>query len=146
MRRWFVAFCLLGVAPHAAAQDFDTPTLRGSSPFIPAPPKYTPWSGFYVGGQVGYAFSNMDATNAFESVNIFDPNNPLTAPLGSVSTWTALGRKDVRAASYGGFVGYNTQWDDAIIGIELNTIIVRCSAVGAAAAVMTKPIWHALAQ
>jgi outer membrane immunogenic protein len=26
----------------------------------------------------------------------------------------------VRAASYGGFVGYNTQWDDAIIGIELN--------------------------
>ncbi len=73
-----------------------------------------------LGVRLATAFSNMDASNAFESVNIFDPNNPLTAPLGSVSTWSALGRKDVRAASYGGFVGYNTQWDDAIIGIDLN--------------------------
>ena len=30
------------------------PTLRGSSPFIPAAPTYTRWAGFYVGGQIGY--------------------------------------------------------------------------------------------
>ena len=40
---------------HANAQDFDVPTLRGTSPFIPAPPKYTRWDGFYVGGQIGHS-------------------------------------------------------------------------------------------
>ena len=54
MRRWLVGFCLIGLTSHAAAGEFELPTLRGSSPFIPEAPKYARWSGFYFGGQVGY--------------------------------------------------------------------------------------------
>lgn len=120
MRRCLVVFCLLAFVTPTSAQDFETPTLRGSSPFIPAPPQYTPWAGVYAGGQIGLASADMDLRNAFDSVRIFDPGNLFTAPLGSVSGWATFGQKVVRSTSYGAFVGYNTQWSDAIIGIEAN--------------------------
>ena len=50
-----VVLCLLAFMTQTHAQEFDVPTLRGSSPFIPAAPKYTRWAGFYVGGQIGTA-------------------------------------------------------------------------------------------
>jgi len=120
MRCLLVALCLFGFAAHASAQDFDVPTLRGSSPFIPATPQHTRWDGFYVGGQLGLVSANMDLTNAFGPVNIFDTTNPITGPLGHVSSWGVFGQKDVRSSSYGAFFGYNTQWADAIVGLELN--------------------------
>jgi opacity protein-like surface antigen len=120
MRRCLVVLCLLAFMTPTNAQEFDVPTLRGSSPFIPVAPTYTRWAGFYAGGQVGLASSNMDFTNAFSNVNIFDPNFPLTAPLGQVSSWASFGQKDVRAGSYGGFAGYNVQFDDAVVGVEFN--------------------------
>lgn len=120
MRRWFIvaAFFLMPVS-QANAQYFDTPTLRGTSPYVPASPKYTRWSGAYVGGQGGFMSSQIDATNAFGTANIFSSSNLMTAPLGSVA-WASPGRRDVRGSSYGGFIGYNAQFQDAVLGIELN--------------------------
>ncbi len=120
MRRWFVvaAFFLVS-GPQASAQYFDTPTLRGTSPYVPASPKYTRWTGAYVGGQAGFISSQIDASNAFGSANIFSSSNLMTAPLGSVA-WASPGRRDVRGSSYGGFIGYNAQFQDAVLGIELN--------------------------
>ncbi len=125
MRRCLVALCLLALCllafvTQTQAQDFDVPTLRGTSPFIPASPKYTRWAGFYGGGQIGLSNSNMDFRDAFDSANIFDPGNQLTAPLGLVSTWGAFGQKNVRSTSYGGFVGYNVQFSEAVVGLEVN--------------------------
>jgi outer membrane immunogenic protein len=120
MRRGLVVLCLLALMTQTNAQEFDVPTLRGTSPFIPVAPKYTRWDGVYVGGQVGYGMSNMDFRDAFDNVNIFDPNFQLTAPLGRVSSWASFGQKDVRAASYGGFIGYNAQFTDTVVGVELN--------------------------
>jgi len=96
------------------------PTLRGSSPFIPAKPQYTRWAGFYAGGQLGHVSASMDLSNAFDAVSIFNPGAPLTAPLGRVSGWGGFGPIDKRSSSYGGFVGYNTQWADAVVGLEVN--------------------------
>jgi len=62
----------------------------------------------------------MDFRNAFDGLNIFDSSAAITPPLGQVSTWAAFDRRDIRGTSYGGFAGYNTQWDDAIIGVEVN--------------------------
>lgn len=120
MRRCLVALCLLASVTQSNAQDFDTPTLRGTSPFIPAAPKYTRWAGFYAGGQVGLGLASMDFRDAFDSANIFDPNYALTAPLGRVSSWARLGQQNVRATVYGGFVGYNAQFDDAVVGVEFS--------------------------
>ena len=59
MRRLFVALALIGFASAAGAADYelsDPPILRGSNPvvqtpYVPAPPTFTRWSGFYAGGQ-----------------------------------------------------------------------------------------------
>jgi hypothetical protein len=37
-----------------------------------------------------------------------------------VSTWPVLGRGNSDAVGYGGFVGYNTQWQDLVLGLEGN--------------------------
>lgn len=120
MRRCLIVFCLLAFATPTHAQDFEMPTLRGSSPFVPAPPQYTRWAGFYGGGQIGLSSSNMDFRHAFDSSNIFDPANQLTGQLGLVSGWGAFGQKNIQSASYGGFVGYNVQFTDVVVGVEVN--------------------------
>jgi outer membrane immunogenic protein len=38
----------------------------------------------------------------------------------SVSTWPVLGSGGSDAVGYGGFVGYNTQWQDLVLGLEGN--------------------------
>src|SRR5262245_33910936 len=122
MRRLVVAVALIGFATSALAADYETdfPTLRGSTPFIPAPPRHMNWEGFYGGGQVGYGATFMDFSRAGRSITAFDPNNTFTAPFGSVSSWASLGTDNARAPTYGGFIGYNSQWDEIILGFEAN--------------------------
>lgn len=120
MRRWFfVAAFFLMPGPQASAQYFDTPTLRGTTPYVPASPRYTRWTGAYIGGQVGYVGAHIDGGGGFGTSNIFNPSNTLTAPLGPVS-WIGGGPQDVRDISYGGFIGYNAQFQDAVLGVEFN--------------------------
>jgi outer membrane immunogenic protein len=98
----------------------DFPTLRGSTPYLPAPTRHMNWGGFYGGGQVGYGASYMDFSKAGRSINAFDPNASFTAPFGSVSSWSSLGTDTGKAPTYGAFVGYNWQYDDLIVGFEAN--------------------------
>jgi opacity protein-like surface antigen len=120
MRSLLVALSLFGFVAHAGAQDFDMPTLRGSSPFIPAKPQYTRWQGIYAGGQVGHVSAHMDFRSSFDSANIFDLYSPLGSELGSVRNWAGFDKGDKRSTSYGGFIGYNSMWDNVVVGIEGN--------------------------
>jgi outer membrane immunogenic protein len=120
MRRWVVAFCLLGFVSHAAAQDFETPTLRGSSPFIPAAPKYTRWAGFYVGGQMGQSSTEMNFENATEKLIAYILRTTALENEEHPSTWGVLGKSNPTGQSYGGFIGYNSQWSDVIIGLDFH--------------------------
>jgi len=120
MRRLVVAVALIGFANGALAADYDTdfPTLRGSTPYIPAPPRYMSWEGVYGGGQVGYGATFMDFSKT--RISAFDPNYAFTAPFGSVMNWFSPGTDNARGATYGGFIGYNWQFDDLIVGFEAN--------------------------
>jgi opacity protein-like surface antigen len=40
--------------------------------------------------------------------------------MGHVSQWQILDRKNTSGTSYGGFIGYNWQWDQIVLGAELN--------------------------
>ncbi len=120
MRWWMLALCLFGCAPHASASDFDVPTLRGSSPFIPAAPKYTRWAGIYGGGWGGYHSTTMNFADATESLIAYMLRTTALENEQHPSTWGVLGKASVNGSSTGVFVGYNTQWDDAIVSIELN--------------------------
>jgi opacity protein-like surface antigen len=117
------AFASGGWATGAWAADYepsDFPTLRGSTPYVPAPTRHVNWGGFYGGGQVGYGASFMDFSKAGRSIPAFDPNASFTAPFGSVSSWADLGNDTAKAPTYGAFVGYNWQFDDLILGFEAN--------------------------
>jgi outer membrane immunogenic protein len=118
MRSFLAALGLiaLGSGALAADADYDIPVLRGSSPYVAAPPTYTRWSGFYAGGQGGYALSSMELA----AMPPFNPTNPFITPLGATSGWAQFGPAHPKSANYGAFFGYTSQWDDTIIGVELN--------------------------
>lgn len=120
MRRLLLALGLIGLASDAVAGEFMLPVLRGSNTFVPAPPTFTRWSGFYVGGQWGYSGANVDFSNATRDLVAFSLRELALESEQSPSQWQVLGQSSTSASSYGGFVGVNTQWDDAILGFELN--------------------------
>lgn len=76
------------------------------------------WQGAYVGGQVGYSSANMNFSQSTQSLTNYMLQN---IALGStVAGWTLLGTTSPVSAGFGGFVGYNAQWDDTVLGIEAN--------------------------
>jgi outer membrane immunogenic protein len=113
MLRWLLCgVAIAGTALQAQAADLDDSFLRGSSTVITAPGG-SRWDGFYVGGHVGMSVPGIDFTN----------NEPYVAavlggsPVSGISS-SPLGRQDSTSVHYGGFVGYNMQWDGAIISVE----------------------------
>jgi outer membrane immunogenic protein len=127
MRRVVCALFVLGSASPAIAADFDLPppvpaanfdVLRGAEPVGPA--TFTRWSGFYVGGQVGYGNANADFSDATQSLVAFALRDTALESAAVPSQWQVLGTTNMSATSYGGFAGYNAQWEDVIVGMEAN--------------------------
>jgi len=124
--RW--VFCLLmlfGMASSALAADYDLPILRGSSqPPAPVvtvgPATFTRWSGFYVGGDVGYNNANVDFTSATAPLITLALQGTLVEQQFTPSQLQAIGRGSSSALGGGAFLGYNTQWQDLILGVEAN--------------------------
>src|SRR3954447_19602708 len=106
MRRWIAAFGFMALTLPAAAADFD-PMIFGPTPYVAAAPTYTRCTGFYFGAQAGFVASAMD----FTSANALGPLDPYLAPYGAASEWAQFGNAHANGASFGGFVGYNFQWD-----------------------------------
>lgn len=115
--RWVIcALAVFAFAPQALADDLDV--LRGSQPV--GPPTYARWSGFYFGGQLGYGDVNADFSNATQGPLGFLLRNTLLEQDFTPSNWPILGKASDAAVSYGGFAGFNTQFQDLIVGIEAN--------------------------
>jgi outer membrane immunogenic protein len=115
--RWLIcALVVLASAPHAFADDFDV--LRGPQPVAPA--MFPRWSGFYVGGQFGYSDVNADFSNATQAPIAYALRETTLEAEFSPSAWPVLGIANHSGIAYGGFAGYNTQWQDVIVGVEAN--------------------------
>lgn len=82
---------------QAVAADMPETVLRGSY-IEPPPAPYARWDGISLGAQFGYSNLNAD--------------------FGSVSTTTPLPKVTTNSAQYGGFIGYNVQWDELVLGVE----------------------------
>jgi outer membrane immunogenic protein len=121
MRRLVVLAAVMVVTAHGvlAADMPDLPVLRGFVNDGP-PASRTTWQGFYVGGQGAYGSSEMDFTNATRDVTAKLLSGTAIEKDGQVSTWPVLSKQTVHGSGFGGFVGYNAQWEDAVIGIEAN--------------------------
>jgi outer membrane immunogenic protein len=113
--RWLICGLLvLGFAPHALAADLDI--LRGSEPV--GPPTYTNWNGVYVGGQIGYTSDVSDFSHATASLVAFSLRQTTLEQEDNVSQWSVLGNGSTATPSWGGFVGFNTQWESLALGLE----------------------------
>lgn len=118
MRRVTYALILLSLASPAAAADLDTDFLRG--PETVGPGTYSRWSGFYVGGQVGYGWANTDFSGTTAPEIAFILRQTSLQSSFSPSQWPILGSASAPAPQFGGFVGYNVQFEDLIFGVEAN--------------------------
>src|SRR6476660_1980276 len=102
---------ILGMAVQAHAADMGEPFLRGSS--VVAAPAGPRWDGVYFGVQAGMSVPGIDVTNDTRYLAAALGGTPVTS-----ATSTPLGNQDSTSPHYGGFIGYNTQWDGAIIRVE----------------------------
>ena len=131
----------IGTATAADMPEF----LRGSlAPLLPAA-TYMDWSGAYFGAQAGY--SNMN-TDFGDSSNIIGNWIASTLRNSTLETnhhpeqWVSMPSDLSNSASYGVFVGYNVQWDQLVLGIDLaynRMSSMRTSAVDSITRVVTNP-------
>jgi outer membrane immunogenic protein len=114
-----LGFC--ASASCAGAGEYEVPVLRGADNFVPGFAECcSRWGGIYAGGQVGAGVASVDFSNVTQT--LIAQMLQLT-PLqneAQVSTWQVLGKDDTRSRTWGGFVGYNTTWESAVLGFELN--------------------------
>src|SRR3954454_306044 len=106
---------LLGLS--AAAFAADLPSRRAApAPYV-AVPVFT-WTGFYVGVNAGYGFSNNDRNGlgAYNVTGAGDVSPAIFAP-GTTITQGALDR-DNSGFVGGGQIGYNYQIGQWVIGVE----------------------------
>jgi outer membrane immunogenic protein len=119
--RWVIPALLMLALPSSAfaadlSGDFDV--LRGSEPVGPA--RFTNWSGYYAGGQFSYGDGNVNFAGATQPLVAFSLRELTLEEQDGVSQWPVLGKTGQDAIGYGGFFGYNMQWQDLILGVELN--------------------------
>lgn len=108
--RWVLCALLVLALPRAAfAQDW----LRSVGPA-----NFTNWSGFYGGGEIGFSNGKVDFSNATQAPEAYALRDTTLEDDFSPSNWPTLGRGNSSTMSYGGFIGYNTQWEDMIFGFE----------------------------
>ena len=119
MRKVLLAAVMLGAVSAAHAADLpDLPILRGG--FTDGVPSRVNWQGFYVGGHAAYGVSDMDFTNSGQDLLAKLLNNVDLEQQFNISQWPLNGTAHARNSGYGGFVGYNYQWTEALVGFELN--------------------------
>jgi outer membrane immunogenic protein len=115
--RWVICALVVLMLPTGAhAADLDA--LRGSQTVGPA--YFTNWSGLYFGGQFSYGNGNTDFSRATQPLIAFSLRELALENIQAPSTWPVLGRAGADAKGYGGFAGYNMQWQDLVLGVEAN--------------------------
>jgi len=119
MRRFLLAAVMCGMTAGAQAADLsDLPILRGG--LTEGTGGRVNWSGVYVGGQVTRGAADMDFTNSGQDLLAKLLNNIDVEAQFNISKWPVGERAHASGSGYGGFAGYNFQWTDAVIGVELN--------------------------
>jgi outer membrane immunogenic protein len=124
MRRSILILCFVALVSEARAADYDIPVLRGSSPgvpgpYVPAPPVFVGWSGFYAGGQVGFSRAGVDFTSTLAPV-ISGILRDTTIEANVAGFHVLQVKDDTSSYNVGAFAGFNTQWDDVVLGLELS--------------------------
>lgn len=113
---------LAGVLAGLSVTDSFAQDLRGA--IVTGPPTMN-WRGFYGGAQFNYNNADVDFQSATGTlVNRVLRNTDI---LANVSSWQLLQDSSTNSSGFGGFVGYNWQFDDMVVGVEGNYNRTRLS-------------------
>jgi outer membrane immunogenic protein len=140
MRKFLLIAAMLGVAHGAHAADMpDFGALRGAMvDGLNVVPRS--WEGTYVGGQFGYTSADFDFTRAASSLTDSMLKNDVLQ--SSVGQFDLLQKTHNSGTGFGGFVGRNWQWDDAVLGVEANYnhfTNLKSSSANSMALIVTNP-------
>src|SRR5258707_8063623 len=134
MRRLLVILGLIASTSGAYAQEYEyeTPILRGSEAAMPTPPAFQRWRGVYGGGQFGFSAVGDNFGNSVNDLAASIVRNTVLEPV--VQNLATLPKGNSNGSNFGGFFGYNTQWEGAILGFGINYSRVSVS-VGSSATI-----------
>ncbi len=117
MRRLVLAAAIAAVAQSAQAGEM-WDALRGGFFSETSTTSNVNWEGVYVGGQAGMGSSSMNFSGATKDLISHMLYMTTIENEMKVSQWPVLGTKSASSKGFGGFIGYNAQWDAAVIGVE----------------------------
>jgi outer membrane immunogenic protein len=119
MRGFVVAAVMFGAASAAQAADLpDLPILRGGFTDGLNTAKVN-WQGYYIGAQGGYGSSDENFSGSTQAMTAAVLNSTAINSTWGISQWPLdLNKVSARSSGFGGFGGYNSQWDDVVIGVE----------------------------
>jgi outer membrane immunogenic protein len=115
----FVGLLLAAFAFVQQATAADLGILRGAVSEL-GRPSYFRWDGIYGGGQWGYSSATFNTANTSSDLIAFMLRNTTLEDEFRVSRWTTLPDSSTTGRTFGAFVGYNAQWDNTIVGVEVN--------------------------
>ena len=118
MRRVIYAYALLAFAFAPSAFADDLSWLTGAQPA--APMNVNGWAGIYLGGQVSYSGAGGNFNNTTQGPVAFALRNTTLEEQVMPSNWQVLGQANHGATGFGGFAGYNTQFERLVLGVEAN--------------------------
>jgi outer membrane immunogenic protein len=116
MRRVICALLAFAFAPSAFANDLSW--LTGAQPA--APMNVNGWAGIYLGGQVSYSGAGGNFHDMTQGPVAFALRNTTLEEQVMPSNWQVLGQANHSATGFGGFAGYNTQFERLVLGVEAN--------------------------
>jgi len=121
MRSLVLAVVLSGVVSAAHAADLpDLPILRGGLTEGLSSSRVN-WDGYYVGAQGGYGSSDESFRGSNQTMTAALLANTAIESAYGVSKWSLpFGKTTAQTGSYGAFAGYNSQWDDVVLGVEMS--------------------------
>lgn len=118
MRRFLLVAVICGATGVAQAADMPDFLRGGISDGLSR--SSVNWQGSYVGGQVSYGSVTSKVGSGVNSD--LQASYPLVPAPGVAYNWLPLGSAHGNSTGYGAFVGYNSQWDDVVVGFEANYI------------------------
>lgn len=116
-----VAAVLMLAMPAARAADWPSEgPLRGSyEPPAAAGNTGLRWDGVNFGAHLGVGGMNTDFGSSNSQQVAYDLRNTTVLNEQHPETWTTLPVSNTNGRSFGGFIGYSTQWDEVILGVDV---------------------------
>ncbi|MFY9836843.1 MAG: hypothetical protein WAK55_10285 [Xanthobacteraceae bacterium] len=112
LMRWLLCAVAFAFATSAFAADYTPPP-----PVTIGPATYARWAGFYIGGQIGYSDAQADFSKASEPLVGYSLRDLELEAQSMPSSFQVLRNAGANVTGFGGFVGYNSQWQDLVVGV-----------------------------